>query len=337
MIVVFGSINLDLIFPLPMLPGPGQTMLGPELRIEPGGKGANQAVAAALDGAEVAMAGAVGDDPFAAPALKGLGSAGVDLTRVASVAVATGAAAIAVDPEGRNQILVAAGANRLAKAAAVEEAALGPATTLLLQMECDPAETAALVRRARARGARIILNLAPPGPLPEDVLAALDYLVVNEDEAGWLAARIGAAEDAASLAAKLGTGVVRTLGAGGAEAARGGMQVRFPAQPVTVVDTTAAGETALPGFLQPRSIAARRFRMRCAEPWLPQACAARGPAARAAYRRPRRPMQRSVRLHRKDCCSINRTGRTGREYRGELPVRSFSSAQPRSGQVRTLL
>ncbi len=242
MIVVFGSINLDLIFPLPMLPGPGQTMLGPELRTEPGGKGANQAVAAALDGAQVAMAGAVGDDPFAAAALKGLRSTGVDLTRVTSVAVATGVAAIAVDPEGRNQILVAAGANRLARAAMVEDAALGPATTLLLQMECDPGETAALARRARARGARIILNLAPPGPFPEDVLAALDYLVVNEDEAGWLAARIGAAEDAASLAAKLGTGVVRTLGAGGAEAARGGAQVRFPAQPVTVVDTTAAGD-----------------------------------------------------------------------------------------------
>lgn len=242
MIVVFGSINLDLIFSLPSLPGPGQTVLGPALRIEPGGKGANQAVAAARDGAEVAMAGAVGDDPFAAPALQGLRSAGVDLSRVTSLAVATGAAGIAVDPEGRNQIAVAAGANRLARADSVEDAALGPTTTLLLQMECDPVETAALVRRARARDTRIILNLAPPGPLEEDVLAALDYLVVNEDEADWLAARVGAAADAASLAAKLGTGVVRTLGAGGAEAQHGGMLVRLPAQPVAVIDTTAAGD-----------------------------------------------------------------------------------------------
>ena len=242
MIVVFGSINLDLIFSVPALPGPGQTVLGPALRTEPGGKGANQAVAAALDGAQVAMAGAVGDDPFAAPALAGLNSAGVDLSRVARVGVTTGAAAIAVDPEGRNQIAVAAGANGLAKAASVEDAALGPATTLLLQMECDPVETALLVRRARARGARIILNLAPPAPLEAAVLAALDHLVVNEDEAGWLAARIGAAADAASLAARLGIGVVRTLGAGGAEAWCGGAMVRMPAPPVAVVDTTAAGD-----------------------------------------------------------------------------------------------
>ncbi|MGH7121711.1 MAG: PfkB family carbohydrate kinase [Acetobacteraceae bacterium] len=242
MIVVFGSINLDLIFPVPSLPGPGQTVLGTELRMEPGGKGANQAVAAARDGAAVAMAGAVGVDPFAAPALAGLRSAAVDLSRVAEAAVATGAAAIAVDPEGRNQIAVAAGANYRARAAAVEDAALGPGVTLLLQMECDPGETATLVRRARARGARIVLNLAPPGPLPDDVLAALDYLVVNEDEAGWLAARIGAAADAASLAAKLNAGVVRTLGARGAEARCGGTLVRIPARPVAVVDTTAAGD-----------------------------------------------------------------------------------------------
>lgn len=242
MIVVFGSINLDLIFPVPALPAPGQTVLGPALKIEAGGKGANQAAAAARDGAKVAMAGAVGDDAFAEPALAGLRRAGVDLTRVAKVAVATGAACIPVDPEGRNQIAVAAGANRLARASAVEDATLGPGTTLLLQMECDSGETASLVRRARAHGTRIVLNLAPPGPLPDDVLKALDYLVVNEDEAGWLAARIGVASDAASLAAKLGTAVVRTLGAQGAEACAAGAQVRVPAQPVAAVDTTAAGD-----------------------------------------------------------------------------------------------
>ena len=247
MIVVFGSVNLDLIFPLPALPGPGQTVLGPDLRVEPGGKGANQALAAARDGAAVAFAGAVGRDDFAAPALAGLRSAGVDLSRLARVAAPTGVAAIAVDPRGRNQIAVAAGANRLARAAQVEDAALGPATTLLLQMECDPGETASLIRRARGRGARILLNLAPPGPLEPDVLAALDLLLVNEDEAAWLAARLGTAADAASLASKLGIGVVRTKGGGGAEAARGdagtGWElIRQPAYPVTVIDTTAAGD-----------------------------------------------------------------------------------------------
>lgn len=242
MIVVFGSINLDLIVPVPLLPRPGQTVLGSELRMEPGGKGANQAVAAALDGAQVVMAGAVGDDPFRAPALERLRAAGVELSRVAIVAQATGAAAIVVDPEGRNQIAVAAGANQLAKAAAIEDAVLGPATTLLLQMECDPRETSALIRRARTHHARIILNLAPPAPLEQDLLAALDYLVVNEDEAGWLAARIGTTADAASLAAKLGTRVVRTLGAHGAEAEGAEAPVRMPARRIAAVDTTAAGD-----------------------------------------------------------------------------------------------
>src|SRR5574337_1104099 len=107
MILVFGSINLDLIFPMPALPGPGQTVLGPDLRIEPGGKGANQAVAAARDGAIVAFAGAVGRDAFAESALSGLREANVDLTRLAVVPTATGTAAIVVDPEGRNQIAVA--------------------------------------------------------------------------------------------------------------------------------------------------------------------------------------------------------------------------------------
>ncbi len=242
MIVVFGSINLDLIVPVPALPGPGQTVLGPALRMEPGGKGANQAVAAARDGAPVVMAGAVGDDPFQAPALERLRAAGVDLSRVAIVAENTGAALITVDPEGRNQIAVAAGANRRAKAAAVEDAMLGPATMLLLQMECDPEETSALIRRARARGARIILNLAPPAPLADDVLSAVDHLVVNEDEAEWLAARTGSAADAAALGTKLATSVVRSLGARGAEAWSGGAMVRMPAQRIVAVDTTAAGD-----------------------------------------------------------------------------------------------
>lgn len=242
MILVFGSINLDLIFSMPALPGPGQTVLGPDLRVEPGGKGANQAVAAARDGAAVAFAGAVGRDAFAEPALAGLKEVGVDLSRLAIVPAATGTAAIVVDPEGRNQIAVAAGANRLARAAQVEDAALEPATTLLLQMESDPAEIAALIARARARGARIILNLAPPRELERAVLAALDLLLVNEDEAGWLGQRLGTAGDARALAANLGISVVRTLGGAGVEAAAGGEEMRLSAYPVQVVDTTAAGD-----------------------------------------------------------------------------------------------
>ena len=242
MIVVFGSINLDLIFAVPSLPEAGQTVLGPDVRVEPGGKGANQAVAAARDGAVVAFAGAVGRDAFAETALTRLRSAGIDLSRIATVPATTGMAAITVDLEGRNQIAVAAGANRFARASQVEDAALTPATMLVLQMECDPSETSALVQRARARGARIILNLAPAGPLGADVIAALDFLLVNEDEAAWVAQRIGTAADARALAEKLGIGVVRSLGPAGVEAATGSESIRLPAYPVQVVDTTAAGD-----------------------------------------------------------------------------------------------
>jgi ribokinase len=241
-IVVFGSVNLDLIFALPAIPRAGETLLGPEVRIEPGGKGANQAVAAARDGAVVAMAGAVGRDALADDALALLRAAGVDTTRIAATGTATGCAAIAVDPQGRNAIAVGSGANLLAREAQVEDALLGPQTTLVLQMECDPGETAALIRRARLAGCRILLNLAPAAPLAADALRMLDVLVVNETEAAWLAGQLGTTPDAASFAAGLGVVVVRTLGERGAELATGPDIIAIPAHPVTAVDTTAAGD-----------------------------------------------------------------------------------------------
>lgn len=237
MVVVFGSINLDLGFPLDALPAPGETRLCPALRASPGGKGANQALAARRDGAAVALAGAVGRDAFAGPALAMLDAAGVDLSRVARLDAATGCAAVLTDPAGRNQIAVAAGANLLARAGQVEDALLHPGAILLLQMECDPGETAALVRRARARGARVLLNLAPAADLPADALALLDLLIVNEHEAEWL----GAA-DAAALHRKLDVGVIRTLGGAGAEYATRAGSGHVHAAPVQVVDTTGAGD-----------------------------------------------------------------------------------------------
>ena len=149
-LIVFGSVVVDLVLALPALPTPGQTVLAPGYRLLSGGKGANQAVAAARDGAAVGFAGAVGADPLAAIALGGLRGAKVDLSRLAIVAAPTGCAAVCVDPAGHNQIAVGSGANLLARAAQVEAAALGPATTLLLQMEVAPAENAALIARARA-------------------------------------------------------------------------------------------------------------------------------------------------------------------------------------------
>lgn len=243
MIVVFGSINLDLIFAVPSIPRAGETVLGPETRIEPGGKGANQAVAAARDGAQVAMAGAVGRDAIAEGALRLLREAGVDLSRVVEADAATGCAAIAVDPAGNNAIAVGSGANRLTRAAQVEDALLSPATTLVLQMEVPAAETAALVHRARACGARTVLNLAPAAPLSEEALRNLDVLVLNETESAWLCGQFGCPSTAAALHSRLGAvDVVRTLGGDGAEAATRSGLVRIPARPVAVVDTTAAGD-----------------------------------------------------------------------------------------------
>jgi len=242
-IVLFGSINLDLIFQLPNIPRPGETVLGPTTRIEPGGKGANQAVAAARDGAAVIMAGAVGHDALADGALRLLRAAGVNLDRVQQVDASTGCAAIAVDPQGNNAIAVGSGANLSARAAQVEDPLLGPAATVVLQMEVQAAETAELITRARARGARIVLNLAPAMALPEAALRSVDVLVVNETEAAWLASHLGCSPTAVALHDRLdGVAVVLTRGGQGAEIANNDAAWHEPARPVEAIDTTAAGD-----------------------------------------------------------------------------------------------
>jgi ribokinase len=242
MIIVFGSINLDLIFPLPHLPVAGETVLGPTMRIEPGGKGANQAVAAARDGAQVAFAGAVGSDALADDALRLLADSGVDMARITTAEAATGCAAICVDREGRNLIAVASGANLAARHTQIEDALLRAGDTLLLQMEVPMTETEALIARARAAGMRIILNLAPAAPIALNALKSLDVLIANEEEAAFLATHLGSAPGAAGLHAALGVDVVVTLGGQGAEAATAAGLVRVPAASVQVVDTTGAGD-----------------------------------------------------------------------------------------------
>ena len=240
MIVVFGSINLDLIFPLPHLPTPGETVLGPSMTIEPGGKGANQAVAAARDGARVIFAGAVGRDALAHDALALLRQSNVDLSRVITADSATGCAAICVDPAGKNLIAVASGANLAARASQVEDALLTAQTTLLLQRETPAEEVAALV--ARARGARIILNLAPAGPMPLETLKALEILVLNEDEAAWLARDLGVSPGAPALHEALGVTIIITLGDAGVQAASKTGALSLSAHKITPIDTTGAGD-----------------------------------------------------------------------------------------------
>ena len=243
MITVFGSINLDLIFRTEALPHPGQTVLAASMRTEPGGKGANQAVAAARDGVRVAMVGAVGRDAMAETALAGLRAAGADLSRLATPDVSTGCASVCTDVAGRNQIVVALGANSLATDAQVEDALLAPGSTLVTQMEADPASTARLILRARARGVRTIHNLAPAAPLASQALHALDILVVNEAEGVWLGTHLGGTDgDALSLHRMLGSIVIRTLGGDGVEWADSGQRHHRPAPPTQVRDTTAAGD-----------------------------------------------------------------------------------------------
>jgi ribokinase len=243
MVIVFGSINLDLIFSLPNIPRPGETVLGPSTRIEPGGKGANQAVAAARDGASVTMAGAIGRDALGDGALALLRAAGVNLDRVRPVEASTGCAAIAVDPDGNNAIAVGSGANLSARASQVEDSLLGPNTTVVLQMEVSAAETTELIARARVAGARVVLNLAPAAALPEHALRSVDVLVVNETEGAWLAASLGCDATAVSLRDRLGrAAVVLTRGGEGAEVASRDATWHEPAQRVAAIDTTAAGD-----------------------------------------------------------------------------------------------
>jgi ribokinase len=238
MILVFGSINLDLVVPVPSLPRPGETALGGDYALLPGGKGANQALAACRGGAAVMLAGAVGGDAFADLALANLRRDGVDLALLRRVRRPTGVAAIMVDDAGENLIAVASGANAAAAAASVPDDALGPATILVCQMEVPAAENGALIRRARAAGARIILNLAPAAPIDPACLADIDLLVANRGEAATLGA------DPAGLARRLRRALVVTDGAAGSIAflADGG-RIDTPALAISPLDTTGAGDT----------------------------------------------------------------------------------------------
>ena len=190
MIVVFGSINIDLVTRATKIPLPGETVAGPSYEKIPGGKGANQALAARRAGAEVVLVGAVGQDDFAAQALSLLRADGVDLSHVATSDQATGAAFITVDPQGENAIVVAAGANHDTKAQQLADVALDAKTVLLLQREVPDAEGEAAARLAKAKGARVILNLAPAGAISQDYLRLLDVLILNEHEAVSLAASL---------------------------------------------------------------------------------------------------------------------------------------------------
>ncbi len=238
MILVFGSVNVDLVFPVPRLPGPGETVLGGDYALFGGGKGANQALAARRAGAEVTLVGAVGRDGFAAAALDPLRRAGIDIRLVRTVEQPTGCAAIMVSSSGENMIAVASGANAGVRCDQVPDELLAPGTMLVAQMEVPPAETAATVRRVRAGGGRSVLNLAPASPIAPELLRDIDLVVANEGEADALGS------DPARVAGLVRQGLVVTRGAAGATAyLAGGRRLSVPALPVVPVDTTGAGDT----------------------------------------------------------------------------------------------
>jgi ribokinase len=244
-IVVFGSINVDLVARVERLPGPGETVKGPDYQVFPGGKGANQALAARRAGAEVAMIGAVGEDGFRARGLELLTADGVDVADVATVDAPTGIAMIAVDRRAENLIIVASGANGHARADAVSRR-IGEGDTLVLQFEVPDAAVLDAARAASARGGRVVLNAAPAAPVAEELARLVDVLIVNEHEAGEVGRGAGLPEDpiafARAFAKRTGGAVVVTLGAEGAYAVDGEHEIRIAAPRVEVVDTTAAGD-----------------------------------------------------------------------------------------------
>ncbi|BBK29824.1 ribokinase [Stella humosa] len=251
MILVFGSLNVDLSFALPHLPAAGETVLAPGYVPGPGGKGLNQAVAAARAGAATAMHGRLGDDSFGAMLRRTLAEEGIAADGVLAGDLPTGCAAIAVAADGANLILVGSGANREARADQVPDAALGPGTTVVLQLEVPVAETLALAVRARARGARVILNAAPAATLPANALAAVDIVIVNEIEAAMLTGEVDMARAGRRLSAAPGATAIVTRGGEGALAFVGGRCWQVGVLPIRPVDTVGAGD-AFVGVLAAR-------------------------------------------------------------------------------------
>jgi ribokinase len=250
-VAVVGSLNLDLVVRVARLPGPGETVTGDDVFRNPGGKGANQAVAAARLGRRVAMVGRVGDDDAGRELLGSLEADAVDTSRVRVVAgVPSGIALITVSEDGENQIVVSPGANARLTPDDVGQAgaALGAATVTLLQLEV-PLE--AVAAAARAAGGTVVLNPAPVRDLPEELVADVDVLVPNRVELAQLAggAEPGTVAEATRLAGRLpARAVVVTLGADGCLVIVGGDTVHVPAVPVRAVDTTAAGDAFCGGL-----------------------------------------------------------------------------------------
>jgi ribokinase len=243
-VTVVGSCNMDIVAYADRLPAAGETVRGNRLLQAPGGKGANQAVAASLAGGTVSMIGAVGDDAFGEQIRASLRHAGVDVTGLRVAAQPTGTAHITVDQAGDNTIVVIPGANaEVTELTEADRRALAHSDVLLIQLELPEPAVAAAARIAQQAGTMVLLTPAPVRPLPAGLLALTDLLVPNRREAEQLT---GLTEVPAALEALLGRvpAVAVTLGAGGCcYGDRAGRRLRIAAPSVRAVDTTAAGDT----------------------------------------------------------------------------------------------
>ena len=255
-VVVIGSLNMDLVTRAPRLPRGGETLIGHSFATVSGGKGANQAVAAARLGAQVAMVGCVGSDDYGVQLRNALLAEQIDCQAVSTVDDSSGVALIVVDDNSQNAIVIVAGANGAMTPAVIDrfDAVLQAADVIICQLEIPDATVGHALKRARALGKVVILNPAPASrPLPADWFAAIDYLIPNESEATVLSGlpvdSQETAESAASQLIAMGAGkVIITLGAQGSLFANGQSFEHFPAPKVKAVDTTAAGDTFVGGF-----------------------------------------------------------------------------------------
>jgi ribokinase len=257
-VVVVGSLNMDLVARAPRLPKPGETLAGHAFAQVPGGKGGNQAVAAARLGAEVAMLGCVGADANGAILRESLAAEAIDCGALGTSAAApTGVALIIVDDASQNAIVIVAGSNAEVTPALIErhEALFAAADVIVCQLETPPESVRAALAEGRRLGKTTILNPAPAAAaLPDDWFPLVDYLIPNEVEAAMLSGiEISTPDDAARAAAALrakgARNVIVTLGAQGVFALVGdGAGVHLPSPVVKAVDTTAAGDTFIGGF-----------------------------------------------------------------------------------------
>lgn len=247
---VVGSINMDVVAFVDRLPVSGETLLGREARLLPGGKGANQAVAASRLGAVVRLIGRVGDDDFGRRLLSFLGAERVGIADVIVVEDAgTGIAIVSVDDRGRNSIIVVPGANSIWREGFERGWRFSPGDIVVAQNEVPEAVIVAAFGAARAKGARTLLNPAPMRALSRELLSLTDIVVLNEIEIGQAIDAAVAVDDLAAvaraaqkLAACGPSGVVVTLGSAGALALEDGKRHRVEGLPVRVVDTTGAGD-----------------------------------------------------------------------------------------------